>query len=256
MDTHRSSEEQEEVSYSDDFEHDMESQDSPFSDEKVEIKVYKSSVGALTVQPKKVSKNVPMMAAEKDNTARTLSELSLMAKKVKPPASATAALEKCGSKTNTGNGGGKFGHQMKQRSRTSLSAVGKQCTNLHRQPLVQEQVDPNDVPASVAASMSSLSISRMSVRNRSATGFSRGASNNIRRVVAHTAIKEKSYASAKYKTYHTPPILRGTNLPPLKAGMAKPITNVAQRVASAKRMTIMDLKSKIKLLQDEIEVIS
>lgn len=40
---------------------------------------------------------------------------------------------------------------------------------------------------------------------------------------------------------------------PLTAGLAK-ASNIAQRVASAKRLTMMDLKSKIKLLQDEVEV--
>lgn len=136
-----------------------------------------------------------------------------------------------------------------QGSTTSIHTV-----SLGKQALAQEKVDPHDIPASLAASLSSVSISRLSVRNRSASGYSRGTANNIRRVQAHTAIKEKSYASAKFKTYHNPPLLRGVNQPPLKAGLAKPNTNVAQRVASAKRMTIMDLKSKIKLLQDEIEV--
>ncbi len=138
--------------------------------------------------------------------------------------------------------------RVNQGSTTSIHTV-----TLGKQALAQEKLDPHDIPASLAASLSSVSISRLSVRNRSASGYSRGTANNIRRVQAHTAIKEKSYASAKFKTYHNPPLLRGVNQPPLKAGLAKN-TNVAQRVASAKRMTIMDLKSKIKLLQDEIEV--
>jgi hypothetical protein len=43
-------------------------------------------------------------------------------------------------------------------------------------------------------------------------------------------------------------------LPPMKLGVAKAMGSVAQRVASAKRMTINELKDKIKELQTEMNV--
>jgi len=91
---------------------------------------------------------------------------------------------------------------------------------------------------------------RSLVKSRFAQSFS---SLNIgkpgtRRVPGTTNVNNRGYTRTKYQHTVSP------YLPPMKLGPAKHPGTVAQRVASAKKMTINDLKNKLYQKQGEIEV--
>lgn len=243
-----------EGSYSEEFDRDLDSPDSRFSD-KVPVKIYKSAVGGLTVMPKKLSK--PKQSPRDD----TFDDYELNANIPSPPSSRDPDLEADRKPPASAvepmisprEASSPKLLSVQTVTRSKGSNTGKRSQIPRKPPLClsKEKVEPRDIPPTVGGSASSASVSRLSVRNGVTTpGVPRGTTNTIRRVVAHTSIKEKSYGSAKFKTYQSPGMHRVG--PPLKTGIAKQ-TNASQRVASAKRMTVMDLKSKIKLLQDEIE---
>lgn len=68
-----------------------------------------------------------------------------------------------------------------------------------------------------------------------------------RRVPGTTNVNNRGYTRSRH-------LAVSPYLPPMKLGPAKAPGTVAQRVASAKRMAVNDLKNKITQLQTEIEV--